>query len=80
MLFTPMAHRSLSLFLLTSLLLIVIGFIQLKFVSMTRWNLKALLVAKGYTRQYGSDYYDTSFLVAKIAYVCLLLSMAASRS
>ena len=43
-------------------------------------QLKAHLVAKGYTQQYGSDYYDTFSPVAKIAYVRLLLSMAAMRS
>ena len=43
-------------------------------------RLKACLVAKGYTRQYGSDYYDTVSPVAKIAFVRLLLSMAAMRS
>ena len=43
-------------------------------------RLKACLVAKGYTQQYGSNYYDTFSLVAKIAYVCLLLSMATMRS
>ena len=42
--------------------------------------LKARLVAKGYTQIYGSDYYDTFFLVAKIAYVCLLLSMVVMQS
>ena len=42
--------------------------------------LKARLVSKGYTQQYGSDYHDTFFLVAKISFVCLLLSMAARRS
>ena len=42
--------------------------------------LKACLVAKGYTQQYGSDYYDTFSLVAKIAFVCLLLSMVAMHS
>ena len=43
-------------------------------------RLKAHLVAKGYTQQYGSDYYDTFSLVAKIAYVRLLLSMVATCS
>ena len=37
--------------------------------------LKACLVAKGYTQQYGSDYYDIFSLVAKIASIHLLLSM-----
>ena len=43
-------------------------------------RLKASLIAKGYTQQYGSNYYDTLSLVAKIASVRLLLSMAAMRS
>ena len=43
-------------------------------------RLKAHLVAKGYTQRYGLDYYDTFFLVAKIASVCLLLSMTTMRS
>ncbi|RVW98183.1 Retrovirus-related Pol polyprotein from transposon RE1 [Vitis vinifera] len=42
--------------------------------------LKARLIAKGYTQVYGSDYGDTFSPVAKIASVCLLLSMAAMRS
>ena len=42
-------------------------------------RLKAPLVSKGYTQQYDSDYYDTFSLVAKIASVHLLLSMAAMR-
>ena len=41
---------------------------------------KVRLVAKGYTKIYGSDYYDTFFLVTKIASVRLLLSMVAMRS
>ena len=40
-------------------------------------RLKACLVAKGYTQVYGSDYGDTFSPIAKIAYVCLLFSMAA---
>ena len=43
-------------------------------------RLKAGLVAKGYTQQYGSDYYDTFYLVAKIASICLLLSMVVMHS
>ena len=43
-------------------------------------RLKARLVAKRYTQQYGSDYYDTFSPVAKIAFVRLLLSMAVMRS
>ena len=42
--------------------------------------LKAWLVAKGYTQVYGSDYYDTFSPVAKIIYVCLLLSMTITQS
>ena len=43
-------------------------------------RLKARLVAKGYTQQYDSDYYDIFCLVAKIAFVRLLLSMVAMHS
>ena len=38
------------------------------------------MVAKGYTQQYGLDYYDTFSRVAKIASNCLLFSMATMRS
>ena len=43
-------------------------------------RLKAQLVAKEYTRVYGSDYYDTFSPVAKIASVRLLLSMTTMQS
>ena len=38
------------------------------------------MVAKGYTQQYGLDYYDTFSPVAKISYARLLLSMVVMRS
>ena len=40
-------------------------------------RLKAHLVAKGYNKIYGSDYYDTFSHVVKMASICLLFSMAA---
>ena len=40
-------------------------------------RLKAHFAAKGYTQQYCPDYYDTFSPIAKIASVCLLLSMVA---
>ena len=43
-------------------------------------RLKAHLVAKEYTQIYGSNYYDTFSHVAKMAFVRLLLSMAAMSS
>ena len=43
-------------------------------------RLTTRLVAKGYTQQYGSDYYDIFSSMAKIASARLLLSMAAMRS
>ena len=43
-------------------------------------RLKVCLVAKGYTQQYGLDYYDTFSSMTKIASVHLLLSMATMSS
>ena len=43
-------------------------------------RLKAHLVAKGSTHQYGSDYYNTFSPMTKITYVRLLLSMVVMRS
>ena len=43
-------------------------------------RLRARLVAKGYTQQYGLNYYDTFSPVTKIASVRLLLSMVAMHS
>ena len=43
-------------------------------------RLKARLVIKGYTQQYGSNYYDTFFPIVKIVFVRLLLSMATMHS
>ena len=43
-------------------------------------HLKACLVSKGYIHIYGSDYYDIFSLVAKMASIRLLFSMAAMRS
>ena len=41
-------------------------------------RLKARLVAKGYAQTYDVDYFDTFFLVAKMTYVRLIISMAAT--
>ena len=43
-------------------------------------RLKVWLVVKGYTQIYGSDYYNTFSLVAKMTSIRLLLSMTAMRS
>ena len=44
--------------------------------SMAR--LKAHLVAKGYAQTYGVDYYDTFSHVAKLTFIRLFVSLAAS--
>jgi hypothetical protein len=41
-------------------------------------QLKAHLVAKGYTQTYGIDYDETFSLVAKISSICILISSAAN--
>ena len=43
-------------------------------------RLKACLVAKGYTKIYGFDYYDTFSSIAKMTSIRLLFSMATMRS
>ena len=44
--------------------------------SVTR--LKVRLVAKGYTQTYGVDYFDNFSVVAKLTFVRLFISLAAS--
>ena len=46
--------------------------------SITR--LKARLMAKGYTQTYGVDYSDTFSFVAKMTYVRLFISLAATNN
>ena len=73
MLFTPMAYGSLSLFLLVKS---PVGCRWIYTVKVgpngqVDW-LKTHLVAKGYTQQYGSDYYDTFSLVVGLHHLCCL--------
>ena len=41
-------------------------------------RLKARLVAKGYAQTYGVDYSDTFFPIAKLTFIQLFISLAAS--
>ena len=41
-------------------------------------RLKAHIVAKGYAQTYGVDYFDTFSPIAKLRFVCLFISLAAS--
>ena len=43
-------------------------------------RLNARLIAKKYTQIHGFDYYDTFSPIAKMAFVCFLLSITAMRS